>query len=149
MSATAGALGSLGSDLAFSLSYNIASELLEVANTAHLSEEELVGLVLGMAVVLASLPSSVRRTWAELKRRLAPSSPAGADAPRPSGVAEFGTLLLSIAQRISVSICVQLLASNARSRQPLRAVRVVSLLGVAVFFLFIESSSTIGSADRR
>ena len=155
MSATAGALGSLGSDLAFSVSYNIASELLDAANEAHLSEEELIGIVLGLAVVLASVPSAVRAVWAELKPSRVTVSP-GTAAPntRPpaegrSGITEFAAHLVDIAKRISVSICVQLLASNVRSRQPLRAVRVVSLLAVAIFFLFLESSSSIGSAARR
>lgn len=163
MSATAGALGSLGNDLAFSVSYNIASELLDAANEAHLSEEELIGIVLGLAVVLASVPSAVRGVWAGLKRcsarmlkrwrvRVRPATPDPDPTPPPdglSGIAEFAALLVGIAQRISVSICVQLLASNVRSRQPLRAVRVVSLLAVAIFFLFLESSSSIGSAYRR
>jgi hypothetical protein len=153
MSATAGALGSLGNDLAFSVSYNIASELLDAASEAHLSEEELIGIVLGLAVVLSSVPSAVRAVWAELKRwrvRVSPDT-AGKDPPAEgrSGITEFAGLLVDIAQRISVSICVQLLASNVRSRQPLRAVRVVSLLAVAIFFLFLESSSSIGSAARR
>ena len=40
--ATVGALGSLGGDLAFSVSFGIASELLDAAKEAHLSEEELL-----------------------------------------------------------------------------------------------------------
>ena len=69
-------------------------------------------------------------------------------AKEPSGILEFITLLVRMAQRISISICVQLLASNVRSRQPLRSVRVVSLLGVAIFFLFLESTSSVGNANR-
>ena len=155
MSATAGALGSLGNDLAFSVSYNIANELLVAAEEAHLSEEELIGIVLGLVVVLASVPSGIRAVWTELKQCRARVNPDDTDpvpktGGRPlSGVSEFATLLVDIARRISVSICVQLLASNVRSRQPLRAVRVVSLLAVAIFFLFLESSSSVGSATRR
>jgi len=57
-------------------------------------------------------------------------------------------LLIDIAQKISVSISVQLLAANVRTLQPLRAVRVVSLLTVAIFFLFLEATSTIGTNSR-
>jgi len=153
MSATAGALGSLGNDLAFSVSANIAAELLDAAGDAHLSEEELIGFVLGLAVVLASVPSAVLLAWRELRKWRLGANPEAADsaphAAARSGVTEFATLLVGIAQRISVSICVQLLASNVRNRQPLRTVRVVSLLAVAIFFLFLESSSSIGSAARR
>ena len=109
--------------------------------------------MLALAVVLASVPSAVRAMWAELKQRRVRVSPDATDPAPPteghSGIAEFATLLFGIAQRISVSICVQLLASNVRSKEPLRAVRVVSLLAVAIFFLFLESSSSIDSAPRR
>jgi len=67
---------------------------------------------------------------------------------RKSGVLEFATLLVGMAQRIALSICVQLLSSNVRSRQPLRSVRVVSLLAVAIFFLFLENTSAVGATAR-
>ena len=66
-----------------------------------------------------------------------------------AGVFEFAILLFNMAQRISLSICVQLLASNVRSRQPLRSVRIVSLLAVSIFFLFLESTSSVGNAHRK
>ena len=167
MSATAGALGSLGSDLSFSVSFNIATELLDAANESHLSEEELIGIVLLLSVVLASMPSAfkslrellARQREEEAKVRRMKNSRDGIEAKEddpppkrptePSGVFEFFTLLVKMAQRISISICVQLLASNVRSRQPLRAVRVVSLLAVAIFFLFLEATSSVGSRGGR
>ena len=145
MSETAGALGSLGSDLAFSVSFNIATELLGSANESHLSEEELIGVVLVLAVVLASIPSAFKSIMSAWKRW------SGRDETgrfSTSGFFEFLTLLMRTAQRISVSICVQLLASNVRSRQPLRSVRVVSLLAIAIFFLFLESTSSVGGPSR-
>lgn len=152
--ATAGALGSLGSDLAFSVSLGIAHELLDAAQEAHLSEDELIGIVLAVSVLLAALPSS----FLALTKVLTPKPPeegkeSGADsepkqATEPSGILDFITLLLRMAQRISLSICVQLVASNVRSRQPLRSVRVVSLLAVSIFFLFLESTSSVGNARR-
>lgn len=152
---TAGAIGSLGSDLAFSVSYSIASELLTAAQEAHLSEEELIAIVLSLSVVLAALPESIKvvqRELANMRRTKTGPEDAAVDAKesdsrlkkRKSGVLEFVGLLLRMAQRISISICVQLLASNVRSRQPLRSVRIVSLLGVSIFFLFLESTSSFG-----
>ena len=147
---TAGALGSLGSDLAFSVSFGIATELLDAANEAQLSEEELIAIVLALSVVLAAMPSSFRAVRREIakvrsieKVDTAASTAVDAEA---SGILEFVTLLLRMAQRISISICVQLLSSNVRSRQPLRAVRVVSLLAVSIFFLFLESTSGVGQS---
>ena len=48
-----------------------------------------------------------------------------------------------------MSICVQLIAANVRVQQPLRAVRVITLLGVAVFFVFLESTATLGRVQQR
>jgi hypothetical protein len=165
---TAGALGSLGSDLAFSVSFGIANELLDAAHEAHLSEDELIGIVLSLSVLLAAVPSTfvaVRKEWEKYRAgRVKDGSNGGGGgsenpdtsggtapgAPRAtSGIFEFAILLFRMAQRISLSICVQLLASNVRSRQPLRSVRIVSLLAVSIFFLFLESTSSVGNAHRR
>jgi len=149
---TAGALGSLGSDLAFSVSFGIATELLDAANESHLSEEELIAIVLALSVVLAAMPSSFRAVRRELaKVRNTEKGTGGTsedDTQTPSGLLEFATLLVRMAQRISISICVQLLSANVRSRQPLRAVRIVSLLAVSIFFLFLESTSGVGQNNR-
>ncbi len=146
---TAVALSSLGSDLAFSVSFGIANELLDAAHEAHLSEEELIGIVLALSVVLSAMPSSFRAVQRELAmRRTTEKAPNAKSDPgqgtKESGLLEFVSLLVKMAQRISISICVQLLASNVRSRQHLRSVRIVSLLSVSIFFLFLESTSSVG-----
>ena len=160
--ATSVAIGSLGSDLAFSVSLGIAHELLGAAQDAHISEDELIAVVLLVSVLLAALPSTFvgfSKQYAEVMRALSAS---GKDANKegakkgteddkargPSGIMQFITLLVTISQRISLSICVQLVASNVSSTQPLRSVRVVSLLAVAIFFLFLESTSSIGNARK-
>lgn len=153
MGEAAGALGSLGSDLAFSVSFNIATELLDAAHETHLSEEELIGIVLLTSVVLASIPSGLRAVRDELAKLRVANDPTSLrekakEGRGNTGVFEFVELLVRMAQRISISICVQLLASNVRSRQPLRSVRVVSLLAVAIFFLFLESTSSVGASQR-
>jgi len=162
--ATAGTLGSLGSDLAFSVSFGIANELLDAAHEAHLSEDELIGIVLTLSVLLSAVPSTfvaMHREWLKYRAGIVkegssvPSASDGNGANEgkanplpPSGLVEFVALLLKMAQRISLSICVQLVASNVRSRQPLRSVRVVSLLAVSIFFLFLESTSSVGNGQR-
>ena len=55
---TSDALGSLGSDLLFSVSFSIARELLDGAKEANLTEDELISIVLAVSVVLAAVPSS-------------------------------------------------------------------------------------------
>jgi hypothetical protein len=143
---TSGALGSLGSDLLFSVSFSIARELLDGAQEANLTEDELIGFVLVVSVVLSAVPSSLRAVRRELGHMIPwLQSSKGA---KSSGVLEFFTVFLEIFRRISLSICVQLLAAHVTSRQPLRTVRVVGLFSVAVFFSFLESSSSIGVNTR-
>lgn len=52
---------------------------------------------------------------------------------------DFLALLVSINQRILVAISVQLLAASVKAQQPSRLVRTVSMIGLAVFFVFLES----------
>ena len=51
-------------------------------------------------------------------------------------------LVVNILQRILVAITVQLLAASVRAQQESRLVRTVSLIGLAVFFVFVESLTT-------
>ena len=52
---------------------------------------------------------------------------------------DFGVLIVSICQRIFLAISIQLLAASVRTQQPSRLVRTISLVGLAVFFVFVES----------
>lgn len=54
-------------------------------------------------------------------------------------ILDFLFLLVSICQRITVAISVQLLAASVKAQQPSRLVRTVSLVGLATFFVFVES----------
>ena len=192
---TFGALSSIGSDLSVSVSFSIANELLSAANDEQLSEDELIGLVLGFTIVFAALQA---RLGSQLVKRRQRTVSGAKDAARdrlaafkaelhapcakPSmnnvGVGEastsiallgqltaefeatfvseagraaldkladrrsmldFAYLLVSIGQRICVAISVQLLAQSVRAQQPSRLVRTVSLVGLATFFVFVES----------
>lgn len=148
-------LSSLGADLTFSVSWSVARELLDGASESQLGEDELIGIVLGVSVVLTALPKVLMSLSAELPRfwRWATNTPPPSDvATLPtegSGLIAFIGVFVSIAQRISVSLVVQLLAANVRSQQPLRSVRILTLLSVAVFFLFLESTATVGRVAPR
>tara|TARA_E500000178_G_C16565529_1_gene549314 strand:+ start:99 stop:614 length:516 start_codon:yes stop_codon:yes gene_type:complete len=164
MSDAASALGALGSDLAFSVSFGVARELLEASEEVGMAEDELISIVLSVAVVFSAVPKTVAlfgEAWASSVRakaaaRAAPDGSASDEStqgdepkkeapdPLPNGLGAFLLLLTSIAKRISISIAVQLLSSNVRGKQPLRSVRIISLLSVSVFFLFLEATSSIG-----
>ena len=59
-------------------------------------------------------------------------------ATKRSGL-DFLALVVDILQRIFVAVSVQLLAASVRSQKESRLVRTVSLIGLAVFFVFVES----------
>ena len=154
MTDAASALAGLGSDLAFTISFAIARELLDGANEAGISQDELVAVVLALGVIFAALPRTATSLWRELppfpwpgrrgvrgdggekgatgKGADGADGADGAHTPDPSGVGEFLKLIVDMGKRISVSVCVQLLASNVRSKQPLRSVRIVLLFGVVM-----------------
>ena len=141
----ANALGALSTDLAFSVSFAIANELLDSAHEAEISPDELIALLLVLAVVLAALPRALGTLGRALTRIFPGVFPWMEDGAKGGeGLGDFLTLVVSIAKRISVSISVQLLAQQVRAKQPLRSVRIVSLLSVAVFFLFLQKGSVIG-----
>ena len=170
-----GALTSIGSDLSVSVSFQVASELLDAAQETDMREDELVGLVLGVAIALSALKKLLEYTREERRR-------SGVDEFEklavgqflPSGVTrelteeeekqlaqcvklaklreerrlrseksllDFGLLFTSIATRIAFAVTVQLLAASARARQASRGARILSLMGLAVFFVFVESSA--------
>jgi len=62
-------------------------------------------------------------------------------ASKRSGL-DFLALVVNILQRILVAITVQLLAASVRAQQESRLVRTVSLIGLAIFFVFVESLTT-------
>lgn len=129
------------------MSFGIARELLDAAKDAQLGDEELIAVVLALSVVLGALPRTVKLAYTEFAKNGwfgLSIKPLTKSSRNVSGILAFITLLVDIARRISVSITVQLLAANVRARQPQRAVRIVSLLAVAVFFLFLEATSSMG-----
>jgi hypothetical protein len=165
---SADALTALGSDLTFSVSFTIAAELRLSAVDAGFSEHELIGIVLVLSIVLSALPLSLRRgarivadAWVRVVRPrvhravpsfavlvdwflVAPANPKEAHSP---SIMQFFELLLGIARRISMSLLVQLVAATAVSKQTLRLSRILSLLSVAIFFLFLQSgASTVTAA---
>ena len=168
---TFGTLSSIGSDLSVSVSFNIANELLEAAHDEQLSEDELISLVLGFAIIFSAIQSRLNKALGDRRAAVARSAREKArDAvaklvtvkPELSGLLDesfmreaertaveelankrssldFLALLVSICQRILVAISVQLLAASVKAQQPSRLVRTVSLVALAMFFVFLES----------
>lgn len=164
---TGAALTAIGSDLSVSITFQVAAELIDAASEKQLSEEVLVGLVLGLAVVFSALRSllqvsikSRREAFKEAAREKATSEAKEAElkgvaakefvdrctseAERKSserGVLDFTLVVVDIVVRIAFGVSVQLLAASARARQTSRAARVLSLSGLGLYFLWLESGS--------
>lgn len=121
---------------------------MDAASDAGMTEDELVSSVLALSIVFIALPRTVKLLMEEVRRlfaraRIVPSEGRTIKSTE-HGLLSFVALLVDIARRIAISLSVQLLAANVRAKQPDRTVRVVSLLSVAVFFLFLEATSSIG-----
>lgn len=148
------ALSALGGDLTFAISWAVANELLAAAKDAQLGEAELVGVVLFSSICFSALPKALLMARVETMRALAVANneqPPSYTSIKvsSSGLLAFLGIFLRISQRISLSVCVQLLTANVQANQPLRAVRVLTMLGTAVFFLFLESTATLGRVETR
>ena len=168
-------LSSIGSDLSVSVSFNIASELLDAANDEQIGPDELISLVLGFAIIFTAVQSRLNKTLEDRRKSVIEKARSAARArvselkklhgetlgdlftegfvhaaehvavnelARKRSGLDFLALVVNILQRIFVAISVQLLAASVRSQQQSRLVRTVSLIGLAIFFVFVESLTT-------
>lgn len=132
MSATV-ALNALGNDVSFSVSFTIALELRDAALESGLRLEELIIIVFAIAVLLSVIPSVLSRSFHYFQ--------SGTQVDQGKNLLSFVTLLLEMGQRIAITLAIQLVAASVVSHEPLRAVRVLTLFSVAVFFLFLQNGS--------
>jgi hypothetical protein len=141
-------LNALGSDLSFSIGASIGTELRTAAAEAQLSDDELIAAVLICSIVLAALPATLTAAKDVIvqsctKGGLLTKVQAVAGTKESRSIMGFLQLLLEISRRILMSLVIQLVAASVNARQPLRFVRIMSLLSVAIFFLFLQSGASI------
>ena len=156
---TVSALSSLGSDLSVSVSFTIARELLEGAQEASISEDELVGIVLSVSIIFTAIENLI---GSRLRNNLEKAVAKAEKMQRQKNVSEsevvsaakeekkkllsqksgldFLQNLVSIARQVSFAIAIQLLAASARAKEPSRTVRILSLISLVIFFLFVSSN---------
>lgn len=143
------AFSALGSDLTVSISFSVALEFVGAAREAQLGDDELTAILVAIVIALTSIKgfvdSQIARALA--KERLMLNSSKGdenvvgdTDEGR-RGVLEFASLLLSILQRIGLSVSIQVLSLSVRASQVSRWSRILTLLGVVAFFVFFESAA--------
>lgn len=140
---TSGALSNLGADLSVSISFSVANEFIGAARDAQMGDDELVAILVTIVVLVTSAKRLVDRLSKRLSDGAARKRVDDAESEEEQrGLLEFISLMLSIAQRITLSISVQILAYSVKINQPSRLVRITTLLGVVVFFVFFESAAT-------
>jgi len=150
LDSTNAAFSALGSDLTVSISFSVALEFVGAAREQQLADDELTAILVAIVIALTSLKSF---TDAQIARALAReceivkrSKGDGDDVVVISdgnnrGVLEFASLLLSILQRIGLSVSIQVLSLSVRAAQVSRWSRILTLLGVVSFFIFLESAA--------
>ncbi len=147
---TDAALGSLGSDLAFAVSFAVAGEVLAAASENNVADDELIAGLLAVTIVASALPRASHLVWemaaARGKKSKIVEDGGEEDLAKDddNGLKQFLSLLITMVQRILLSKAVQLLANTARAREPLRSVRIVTLFGIAIFFVFVSGASHAG-----
>ena len=142
-------LSSLGSDLTFSVSFAIARELRDQAVETDISQVELVAVMTLLTIALDRAPQALRAIVDSIRylrityfgyKRLSKNSNQNASAQK---VIDFFRLFVDISRRISASLLVQLVANAISSHEPLRASRIVSLLTITIFFVFLQSGAMV------
>ena len=134
--ATGDALSALGGDLTISVSFAIAREFKEWSDDGSYTVPELTVMIL-LAILLFSAVPQLLGTVFEVVGLA------------HLGSASFLAAACATAHRVLSSVLVQFLATAAAATQPSRLVRVITLAGIAVFFVFIQSVTSHTQAKTR
>ena len=136
-------LSMLGGDLAVSVSFVIANELRELASQHQVSESEIISVLLLLSILLGRVPSLVGVAIQEMRRAFSvPDKPI--DEGHSHGTRGFLAFLVQVAQitqRITTNLLVQLVASTVVLRETNVVYKLLSLLTVAIFFIFVQNAA--------
>ena len=145
------AFSALGSDLTVSISFSVALEFVGAAREAQLTDDELTALLVAIVIAVTSTKGFCDKQIAlALAREREIVKKESVENEEPSnlvlstgnrGLLEFVSLLLSILQRIGLSVSIQVLSLSVRASQVARWSRILTLLGVVAFFVFLESAA--------
>jgi membrane-associated HD superfamily phosphohydrolase len=144
----ADALSSLGGDLTIAIAFAIARELTSAADEAQMNDSELVAVVLLIAILLSSMPVFVEFAEAEvgvLLSRVLGRTPTRETTSTRSGLLQFFGTAVSVAHRVAMATIVSLVAANVTESTPFRSARILSLVSIATFFVFVQKVSAIGT----
>ena len=125
-------LTALGGDIAFTVSLSVSDEVMGAGREQQLPPILLVTMLLFGTTVTSWGSSLCKRC--------------GADHANLLG---FASMILSVTHRIIIATTVQVLTRLAASSNARRTNRVLSLIGVAVFFVFLQRVSVAGILKKR
>ena len=139
----------IGTDVSFTIVLTMATELRDVALESGAKLDELVLLTLCLYLCLLYLPLSLSKIGSLLMRdadgpaaAAAPSSTGGVAARSRRSTLTFITRLYGVSVRIVLFLAVQLTARSVAGSSSQGTVRLLGLLSVTVFFLWVEASGT-------
>ena len=143
------AFSALGSDLTVSISFSVALEFVGAAREAQLTDDELTALLVAIVIAVTSakgfcdkqIALALAREREIIKKESGDESSNLVLSTGNRGLLEFVSLLLSILQRIGLSVSIQVLSLSVRASQVARWSRILTLLGVVAFFVFLESAA--------
>lgn len=157
-------LNRIGQDLSFTVSYTIAAELRDSAIAAGAHPEELIPLVFVIYLVLLYVPKRLGDLAVSFWRQCVSARdnsheqgaapPQVATDPTEEGKSEGRTLagffseLHSSATRITLSLAVQLVARSVTTHESKWQVRVLTLISIAIFFLYVEATGTASAISQ-
>ncbi len=122
-----GVVTALGGDVALTVSFAVASELSDAASLEQMSQVALVSCLL-VATTFSAWLTTLGMYY---------------DGGR-NGIPAFVARIAAVTHRVALNTLVQVIALIAAATQPRRLVRVLSLIGVAVFFVFLQRVSSMG-----
>ena len=131
-------LSDVASSAIFLVSLNVGNELVEATREAGWTATELVVILLTISTLLLGLPAVIGAV-------LLPHG----EKPHARSLPAFLGELTAVAQRVAAASLVQAVTVLVRAEQPLRSLRVITLLSIAVFFVFLESTATSGALKKR
>ena len=152
------ALASLSGDVSIAVAFAVSSELLAAAQHVELLESELIAIVLLFAVIVSALPSifllareQIVRLWHSVSGTARPEPGDDSDSEHglSGGLSEhsltaFVGVFVRTLQRVTLTTAVQLIASGVKAVDTSAAVRVLTLLSVATFFVFVDANASFG-----
>ena len=132
-------LGLVGAQLSLTVSFTIASELRDAALSAGVHLDELIMLVTAIYLCITRLKNTVKYVAKSM------------EVPNNTNrtTITFLQQLVTSTEEITMSLAVQLVVRSIAARTSILSVRVVGLVAVAIFFLYIKFGANMANVQNK